>query len=41
MEVLAALSVEEIIKELLIKASVIDYERLVRLTLSACKLGKH
>jgi hypothetical protein len=41
MEVLAALSVEEIIKELLVKASVIDYERLVRLTLSACKLGKH
>jgi hypothetical protein len=33
--------VEDIIKQLLIKASVIDYERLIRLLLSACKLGKH
>jgi len=41
MEVLASLQVEDIIKELLVKASVIDYERLVRLLISACKLGKH
>ena len=41
MEVLASLSVEEIIKELLVKASIIDYERLIRLLISACKLGKH
>lgn len=41
MEILAALPVEDIIKEITSKASVIDYERLVRLLISACKLGKH
>jgi hypothetical protein len=41
MEVLASLPVEDIIKEFLVKASVIDYERLIRLLISACKLGKH
>jgi hypothetical protein len=41
MEVLASLSVEDIIKTLLVKASIIDYERLVRLLISACKLAKH
>jgi len=41
MEHLAALSVEDIIKEIISKASIIDYERLVRLLISACKLGKH
>jgi hypothetical protein len=41
MEVLATYEVKDIIKELIAKASIIDYERLVRLLVSACKLGKH
>ncbi len=41
-EKLAALTgVEEIVTEIIKKAGVIDYERLVRLMKSACHLGKH
>jgi hypothetical protein len=41
MEMLAGLSVEEIVIEIIKKAGIIDYERLVRLMKSACHLGKH
>ena len=41
-ELLAALSSPgEIVAEILRKAGIIDYERLVRLMKSACRLGKH
>ena len=40
MEKLSALSVDQIVREILIKASIIDYERLIRLLKSACDLSK-
>jgi hypothetical protein len=41
MEYLASLSLQQIIEEIIKKAGIIDYERLVRLLLSASKLAKH
>lgn len=40
-EMLAGLSVEEIVIEIIKKVGIIDYERLVRLMKSACHLAKH
>lgn len=40
-EMLAGLSVEEIVIEIIKKAGIIDYERLIRLMKSACHLAKH
>ena len=40
-EMLSGLSVEEIVIEIIKKAGIIDYERLVRLMKSACHLGKY
>lgn len=41
MEMLAGLSVEDIVIEIIKKAGIIDYERLVRLMKSACHLAKY
>jgi hypothetical protein len=41
MEMLAALSVEQIVQEILKKASIVDYERLVRLLKSASSIAKN
>lgn len=40
LEHLAGLSVSKMLEEILKKAGLIDYERLVRILQSACKLGK-
>ena len=40
MEVLAALTVEQMVEELIKKAGVIDFERLLRLLSSACAMAK-
>jgi hypothetical protein len=40
LESLAILSVDQMVRELLKKASLIDYKRLVRLLKGACDLGK-
>jgi hypothetical protein len=40
MEFLASLSVDQMVREILKKAGIIDYERLVRLLKGACDLAK-
>jgi hypothetical protein len=40
MEALGALSVEQMVREVLKKASIIDYERLCRIVKGACDLSK-
>lgn len=41
MEKLAGMSIEQSVIEIIKKAGVIDYERLVRLMKSACSIAKH
>lgn len=41
MEKLAGMTIEQSVIEIIKKAGVIDYERLVRLMKSACSIAKH